>query len=159
MSERRDDGALDAASALHDRDALARHLGIELVDGGAGRATVRLTVGAEHLNFNGTCHGGVVFSLADTAFGLASNGHGTRAAAIDAHLTFNAAVREGDRLTAVAVERSRGRRIASYGVDVTREDGRLISVFTGTVYLLGGSHDAPGEAPDAADGAAGPAGL
>lgn len=121
-------------------DALAHALGMELVSGGEGHATVRLTVAARHLNFNGTCHGGVIFSLADTAFGLASNSHGTAAAAIDAHATFNTAPREGERLTATARERSRGRRLATYGVDVTRGDGRVVSVFTGTVFILGDPH-------------------
>ncbi len=129
--------------ALHERDALARHLGIGYVEAGEGYATVRMTVGPEHLNFNGTCHGGAIFSLADTAFGLASNGHGTVAAAIDANLTFNVAVRQGERVTATATERSRGRRIATYSVDVVREDGRTVSVFTGTVYLIGNAHEAP----------------
>jgi acyl-CoA thioesterase len=121
-------------------DALASTLGIELVDGGAGHATVRLTVAACHLNFNGTCHGGLIFALADTAFGLASNSHGTSAAAIDAHTSFNAAVGAGETLTAVARERSRGRRLATYSVDVTRDDGRVVSVFTGTVFVLGETH-------------------
>lgn len=125
---------------LHSRDTLAATLGIELVDGGEGHATVRMRITAAHLNFNGTCHGGVVFSLADTAFGLASNSHGDSAAAIDAHLSFNTAVREGELLQATARERTRGRRLATYSVEVTREDGRVISVFTGTVFIDGGRH-------------------
>jgi phenylacetic acid degradation protein PaaD len=124
------------------RDALAATLGIEFVDGGAGHATVRMRVGSAHLNFHGTCHGGAIFSLADTAFGLASNSHGIAAAAIDAHLSFNTAVREGEVLTATARERSRGRRLATYGVDVTRADGRVVSVFTGTVFVSGDPLDA-----------------
>jgi len=55
-----------------------------LIDGGSGTATVALTIAQPHLNFNGTCHGGVIFALADTAFGLASNSHGVIAAGIDA---------------------------------------------------------------------------
>lgn len=130
---------------LHARDTLAATLGIELVDGGEGHATVRMRVGADHLNFNGTCHGGGVFSLADTAFGLTSNSHGERAAAIDAHLSFNSAVREGEILMATARMRSRGRRLATYIVEVTREDGRVISVFTGTVFITGERHITTGE--------------
>ena len=124
---------------LFDGDALAATLGIELVTGGIGHATVRLTVAQQHLNFHGTCHGGVIFALADTAFGLASNSHGTAAAAIDAHTSFNTAVRAGEALTATARERSRGRRLATYAVDVTRGDDRVVSLFTGTVFILGPS--------------------
>jgi acyl-CoA thioesterase len=124
-------------AGLAARDGLAMSLGIEYVAGGPGHATVRLRVRRAHLNFHGTCHGGTVFTLADTAFGLASNSHGIAAAAIDAHLSFNTAVRDGELLTATARERSRGRRLATYGVDVTREDGRVVSVFTGTVFISG----------------------
>lgn len=126
--------------ALAARDALAASLGIEYVAGDVARATVRMTVSGMHLNFNGTCHGGAIFTLADTAFGLASNSHGDMAAAIDAHLSFNSAVREGETLTATARERSRGRTLATYSVDVTRHDGRLVSVFTGTVFIMPGKH-------------------
>lgn len=131
-----------ALAALAAKDALAASLGIEYVAGDVGQATVRMTVSGAHLNFNGTCHGGAIFTLADTAFGLASNSHGEVAAAIDAHLSFNCAVGAGETLTATARERSRGRTLATYSVDVTRHDGRLVSVFTGTVFIMHGKHAA-----------------
>lgn len=118
------------------RDPFAKALGIKCVDGGPGRAAIRMQVKPTHLNFNGTCHGGVIFALADTAFGLASNSHGRVAAGIDAHVTYQAAVEKGDVLTATATEVSRTRRLAVYRVDVTRADGALIATFTGTVYVL-----------------------
>ena len=77
-----------------------------------------LTVGDAHLNFNGTCHGGVIFALADTAFGLASNSHGMIAAGIDAHITYHVAAQAGDTLTATATEVSRTRKLAVYRIDV-----------------------------------------
>ena len=61
-------------------DSYGRHLGLEIVDGGAGSAAVRMRVGPQHLYFNGRCHGGAIFSLADMALGLACNSHGTVAA-------------------------------------------------------------------------------
>lgn len=122
---------------LASRDGLAAALGMKYVSGGPGRAAVRLVVGEQHLSFNGTCHGGVVFSLADMAFGLASNSHGTLAAGIDAHITYQVAVQRGDVLTATATEVSRTKRLAVYRVDVARADGTLTSTFTGTVYRLG----------------------
>lgn len=130
--------------ALAARDPLGRVLGVEFVDGGPGRATVRMQVRAEHLNFNGSCHGGTVFVLADTAFGLASNSYGTVAASIDSHITYHAPVMPGDRLTATATEVSRTRRLAVYRVDVVRDDGTLTSAFTGTVYLSQRSTDTAG---------------
>lgn len=116
-------------------DPFVRLLGIECTHAGPGTATVAMTLGPQHLNFNGTCHGGAVFALADTAFGLASNSHGRIAAGIDAHITYQVAAREGERLAATATEMSRSKKLAVYRVDVTRGDGTLVSTFTGTVYV------------------------
>ena len=124
-------------------DPFVRSLGIEYAGGGFGRAAVSLKVRRDHLNFNGTCHGGVIFALADTAFGLASNSHGAVAAGIDAHITYQAAANPGDELTATAVEVSRSRRLAVYRIDVARADGAVISSFTGTVYITTQHHDSP----------------
>jgi LAO/AO transport system ATPase/phenylacetic acid degradation protein PaaD len=126
-------------AALAARDGLCATLGIVVRAGGPGRAEVAMTVDARHLNFNGGCHGGAIFALADSAFGLASNSHGPVAAGIDAHITFQAAVRAGDTLVARATEVHRNRRIGVYRIDVVREEESAgetaISSFTGTVYV------------------------
>lgn len=126
-------------AALMARDGLCAALGFTLVDAGPGRAAVQTIVEARHLNFNGGCHGGALFALADTAFGLASNSHGPLASGVDAHITFQVGVRAGDRLVARASEIRRGRRIGVYRVDVAcvRADGeeQLVSCFTGTVSI------------------------
>ena len=114
--------------------------GMRCTHAAAGEAEVRLALGADHLNFMGTCHGGVVFALADTAFGLAANSHGTMAAGIDAHITYQQAAQAGDTLVARAREVSRTRRLAVYRVEVEREDGQSVSSFTGTVYLTRQHH-------------------
>jgi LAO/AO transport system kinase len=119
------------------RDAFARSMGISLRAAGAGTATVAMTLRPEHINFNGTCHGGVTFALADTAFGLASNSHGLIAAGIDAHITYQQAAYAGQTIVARAVEVSRSRKLAVYRVDVTRDDGAGLCSFTGTVYVTG----------------------
>lgn len=124
-------------------DPFARSLGITCTEAGAGSATVTLTLEQRHLNFNGSCHGGVIFALADTAFGLASNSHGKVAAGIDAHLTYQKAAQAGDCLLARAFEVSRSRKLAVYRVDVSRADGAVISSFTGTVYITGVAVAAP----------------
>jgi phenylacetic acid degradation protein PaaD len=127
--------AADRIMRLALRDPFVNSLGIRCVDAGPGRATVALDVGDAHLNFNGACHGGVIFTLADTAFGLASNSHGMIAVGIDAHITYHVAAQRGDTLIATALEISRARRIAVYRIEVTRADGTLVSGFTGTVYV------------------------
>jgi acyl-CoA thioesterase len=95
--------------------------------------TVAMVVRNDHVNFLGGTHGGVVFSIADCAFALASNAHPEDAVAIDTHLAITAATSIGDTLTATAVEQTRGRSLATYRVDVTRNDGRTVALFTGTV--------------------------
>ena len=125
--------------SLADRDGLCATLGIAVLGGGPGRAEVAMTVGARHLNFNGACHGGAIFALADSAFGLASNSHGPMAAGIDAHITYQAGVVAGDRLLARASEVHRTRKLAVYRIEVVRpEPGgaeTAVSSFTGTVYI------------------------
>ncbi|MDQ6619553.1 MAG: methylmalonyl Co-A mutase-associated GTPase MeaB [Pseudomonadota bacterium] len=130
---------------LAQRPDFARSAGVELVEGGAGHAVVRMTVGPEHLNFNGTCHGGMLFTLADAAFGLASNSHGMLAAGIDAHITYHTATRDGDVLMAAAREISRSHRIAVYRIEVTRGE-TLVAGFTGTVYISSRGNASPSPA-------------
>ena len=109
-----------ASCALAARDPFVNAgPGIRCVDAGPRHATVDARrCGDAHINFNGTCHGGVIFTLADTAFGLASNSHGVIAAGIDAHITYHVAAQAGDTLIATAIEVSRTRKIAVYRIDV-----------------------------------------
>jgi acyl-CoA thioesterase len=116
-------------------DPYARSLGIELVSVSDDEIVVEMTVGEDHVNFLGVGHGGMVFSLADCAFSLASNNAGDRAVAIDTHLVLTAATKPGDRLNASVSETSRGRTLGTYRVDVTRDDGRTVALFTGTVHI------------------------
>lgn len=116
-------------------DPYAGSLGVELVGVTDDEIVVGLTVLPHHVNFLGVGHGGLVFSLADCAFSLASNNAGDRAVAIDTHLVLTAAARPGDLLRASVVETSRGRILGTYRVDVSREDGRKVALFTGTVHI------------------------
>jgi len=134
MSGVRPPPAFDAA-ALVARDTFVRDLGIELVEAAGGRAITRVRVEARHLNFNGVCHGGLTFTLADAAFGYACNSHGLMSAGIDVHVMYNTAAREGDVLTATAVEIARSSKIANYRMDVVRTDGTLIAGLSGTAFV------------------------
>jgi len=141
---RRTKSARPALPGVHDlfaRDPFVRATGIEFVAAASGTATVRMRVEGRHLNFNGRCHGGVIFTLADTAFGLASNSHRVIAAGINAHATFQVAVEQGDELVARASEVSRGGKLAVYAVEVTRGD-TVVSTFTGSVYVTDRPHAA-----------------
>lgn len=129
---------LARVKGLLDADSYARSLGVELVEVTSDEIVVAMVVRADHLNFLGVGHGGMVFSLADCAFSLASNSAGDRAVAIDTHLVLTAATREGDRLEARIRESSRGRTLGTYRADVTRGDGRTVGLFTGTVHITQG---------------------
>ena len=123
----------DDLKRFMEADAFARHLGIEILDYGEGRARARLQVGEQHLNSAGILHGGAIFSLADAAFAAASNSHGTLALAITVSVSFLEAV-SGGTLIAEVREVARNPKLATYLMDVKDEDGRLIAHLQGTVY-------------------------
>jgi phenylacetic acid degradation protein PaaD len=127
--------AFARVSAFAAADPFLRSLGARCIEGGLGRLTLALTVGPEHLNYQGACHGGVLFTLADAAFGLAANSYGTPGVGIDTHITFQRAARLGDVLVARARESSRSRKVAFYQVEIGTEREPIISTFTGTNYL------------------------
>ena len=120
---------------LLETDNYARSFGVELVDVTPEVISLAMTVREDQLNFLSVGHGGMVFSLADVAFSLASNAAGDRAVAIDTHLVLTAATKLGDRLTVTVREASRGRTLGTYRAEVLREDGRTVGLFTGTVHI------------------------
>jgi acyl-CoA thioesterase len=131
----------ERVASLLAADRYAQGLGIELVEVSDVEIVVAIEVTEAHQNFLEVGHGGMVFSLADCAFSLASNNAGDPAVAIDTHLVLTAASRVGDRLEARVREVSRGRTLGTYRAEVTREDGRTAALFTGTVYINRSSKD------------------
>jgi acyl-CoA thioesterase len=115
------------------KDAFSQWLGIEVVDVGPCRATVRMTVRDDMVNGFGVCHGGVPFSLADSALAFASNSHGQVTVSIDNSITYPKPIVVGDVLTALAQEESATNRLAFYRVTVRRSDD-VVALFRGTVY-------------------------
>ncbi|MBN2735227.1 MAG: PaaI family thioesterase [Methanomicrobiaceae archaeon] len=130
MSENTD---IDKAKEFFAADSFAQENGMELMEVSPGRATVSMKVEKRHKNSHGTVHGGALFTLADCAFALASNSHGIPAAAINAHISYMTAARDGI-LTAHAEEFSLNPKLASYTVTVTDENNNKIAIFQGMVY-------------------------
>jgi acyl-CoA thioesterase len=124
-------------TSYFETDGYAALLGARLVSDDPELVVVDLPVTDAHLNFHETTHGGALFSIADCAFSLISNAAGPVAVAIDTHLVISAATKTGDTLRAEATEVRRGRQLATYQVRVTRDDGRLCGLFTGTVFIQG----------------------
>ncbi|MBA3645649.1 MAG: hydroxyphenylacetyl-CoA thioesterase PaaI [Gemmatimonadaceae bacterium] len=116
------------------RDGFSAWLGIEIVEVRPGACTVRLKVRRDMLNGFGMCHGGIPYSIADSALAFASNTHGTVTVSIENTISYPAPVSEGDILTAVAAEESAGNRIAFYRVTVTNQADVTVGLFRGTVY-------------------------
>ncbi len=114
-------------------DHFARHTGIQLLEVETGRARAKLDIEPHHLNGAKTVHGGAIFTLTDFVFAVAANSHGTLAMGINTSTSFIRAVASGT-LFAEAEEIAINRKLASYQVRVTDQDGNLVAQFQGTVY-------------------------
>jgi acyl-CoA thioesterase len=124
---------MEQAKKFFSRDAYAAQAGIRLLEVSLGKATVTMEICDRHKNSHGTIHGGAIFTLADTAFALASNSHGIPAAAINAHISYVKSATSGT-LFAQADEFSINPKIATYIVHVTDQNGDRIALFEGMVY-------------------------
>jgi len=120
----------------HDR--ATRALGMEITSMGPGHATITMAVRADMLNGFDTCHGGYITTLADSAFAFACNSRNTMTVASGLSVDFLAPGREGDVLTARAVEVSLAGRTGVYDVVVTNQRGESVAVFRGRSYAIKG---------------------
>ncbi len=114
-------------------DRFARHSGIELLDLAPGWAKTSMKIEPYHLNGAGTVHGGAIFTLADFAFAVASNSHGSLAMGINTSVSFVRAATSGT-LYAEAREQSLNHKLASYLVQVIDDTGAIVAIFQGMVY-------------------------
>lgn len=120
-----------AARALHERDPSAQTFGIELVEVAEGTATVEMTVTTPMCNGHGICHGGVIFTLADSAFAFACNSYGEETVAAAAAIEFLAPVPDGSRLRAICREQWLRGRTGIYDATVELPDGTIVALFRG----------------------------
>ena len=128
------------AAAMWAEDQASRRLGMQLLDIAPGRSTVSMTVRADMVNGHGSCHGGFLAALADSAFAFACNTYDEVTVAAGFDITFVAPARLGDELVAAAVERTRFGRSGLYDVTVTCRRGdehRVIAEFRGRSRSLG----------------------
>ncbi len=115
-------------------DPFAAFLEMETEEIREGYARISMGVKREMLNFHGTANGGVIFSLADAAFAVASNSYGQTSVGINMNISFMAAGFEGDRLTAVAEEETKNPRLGLYRIKVFNQKEELIAAADGIVY-------------------------
>jgi acyl-CoA thioesterase len=126
------------------RDAFSRWLGVEMVELSPGRCTLQMHVRDDMINGFGVSHGGIVFSLADSAMAFACNSGPDVTVALDNSISYSAAVRVGDDLIAVAQEDGASSRHAFYRVTVRRRDNAVVALFRGTVYRTQQKHSESG---------------
>jgi acyl-CoA thioesterase len=123
-------------ATFFDQDRFAGGNGMRVVEVRPGFARAEMTVGPSHLNAVGILQGGALFTLADLAFAGASNSHGVVAVACQADITYFKAVETG-RLTAVAEEISRTRKLSTCLVRIVDEGDELVALFKGVAYIKG----------------------
>jgi len=133
------DLAKACAARMLERDAASQALGMVLEDARPGWARVSLTITETMVNGHAIAHGGVTFTLADSAFAFACNSRNEPNVALQASISFIGAVQLGDRLVAEAQEQSSKGRTGVYDVRVTRDDDELVALFRGVCYRIKGT--------------------
>lgn len=123
------------------RDAFSRWLGAELVALDANACTLRMTVRDDMVNGFGVSHGGIVFSLADSAMAFACNQGDAVTVATDNAVSYPAAVRPGDSLVAEARREQGAGRLEWYAATVRNQHDVVVAIFRGTVYRTRTSHE------------------
>lgn len=130
--------ATECSRVMHITDYAAQMMGIEIIQTSVGKAELRMTVRKDMLNGHGSCHGGMMFTLADTAFAHACNSTNKVTVASGCTIDFIAPAFEGDTLIALAEERTRSGRTGIYDINLTKPDGTLVAIFRGRSYQIKG---------------------
>ncbi|KPQ07815.1 MAG: phenyl-acetyl-CoA thioesterase PaaI [Rhodobacteraceae bacterium HLUCCA12] len=138
-----------SARAMWSRDAASQGLGMSLDAIAPGAATLSMTVQENMTNGHKTCHGGFIFTLADSAFAFACNSYNQNTVAQMAAITFLAPAHAGDRLIAEAQEITRAGRSGIYDIRVTNQSGTRIAEFRGHSRTIKGTHVPEPAAPSA----------
>lgn len=120
--------------AMYNKDYFSQWLGIERIEDDKGMSRIQMLVRPEMCNGFGIAHGGISYSLADSAFAFASNSQGRKAVSIETTISHVKTIHSGDTLIAKAVEKSLSYKIGFYRVEVVNQNGDLVALFNGTVY-------------------------
>ena len=119
---------------MYDQDAFSQWLGIEIVDVSEGYCQLKMEVRKEMLNGFQITHGGIAYSLADSALAFASNSNGKKSLSVETSISHMVSVKDGDVLTATTKELSRSDKIGIYLITITNKENQEIAIFKGTVY-------------------------
>ena len=119
---------------MYQNDAFSQWLGIEVVEVKDGYCKLNLTVRKEMLNGFQIAHGGIAYSLADSALAFASNSHGRKSLSVETSISHTVSVKEGDSLIAVSNEISLSPKIGIYLISIKNQNEQEVALFKGTVY-------------------------
>ncbi|RTE65804.1 hydroxyphenylacetyl-CoA thioesterase PaaI [Amphritea opalescens] len=128
-----------SSAAMHLNDHTAQAMGMNIEEVGPGTAKLTMVVRKDMLNGHASCHGGMMFSLCDTAFAHACNSYNRATVASGCNIEFIAPGFEGDTLTAIAQERSRSGRTGVYDITLTNQKGVELAFFRGKAYQIKGT--------------------
>lgn len=126
--------ATKVVDQMMEKDLFSRWLGIERLEEREGFCKLKMTVRPEMCNGFEIAHGGITYSLADSALAFASNSHGRQAVSIETSISHLKPLKAGDVIIATAIEKSCSNRIGIYEVSVEKADGELVALFKGTVF-------------------------
>jgi len=122
---------------MYNNDAFSQWLGIVRIEDGAGISVLKMSVRKEMLNGFAILHGGISYSLADSALAFAANAHGVKSVSVETSISHIAACKEGDVLIARTEEMSLSHKIGVYHITITNQEHKTVALFKGTVYRTG----------------------
>ncbi len=122
---------------MYSNDWFSQWLGIELIEVKAGYCKLKMKVRREMLNGFGIAHGGISYSLADSALAFASNSQGTKSVSIETSIAHTEQIREGEEIFAEAIQVSISNKIARYKITIVNSKKETVALFNGTVYRTG----------------------
>ena len=134
MSVHTNELAMQVVSHMMEHDLFSRWLGIEVVEVKEGYSKIKMTVRPEMINGFGIVHGGIAFSLSDSAFAFACNNRNNLSVALDTSINFTKPVHVGDTLTAEAKELHNGKSTGLYHITVTNQNDHIVALFKGTCF-------------------------
>jgi acyl-CoA thioesterase len=134
-----DELARATAAAMYENDACSRALGLEIMEVRPGYARLRMVVRDDFLNGHQICHGGLIFTLADSTFAFACNSYNLNTVASGCSIEFLRPVHGGDMLTAEAVEQTLNGRTGIYDIRVTNRAGDTVAMFRGKSAQIKGN--------------------
>ncbi len=126
---------LEIVQKMMDGDAFSKWLGVEIVAIDRGSCTLSLTLNEEMVNGFNIAHGGISYSLADSALAFASNAYGQKCVSIETSISHTRPTQIGDTLTATCRELNRGKTVGVYEVTVLNQHNKTIALFKGTVFI------------------------